>query len=287
MKHMEGKLLRLFVLSLLLVGVVACGSDDDDDDDSTPVVMEQEQEADGVFYADLQPANPLVAGAAKGLATLKLSGDDLHVNVLMDDGPSGMHMQHIHLGTAYATMANDTSADGYLDAAEATPVTGPMLVPFDGDLSSQMEGHHDFPSGRRFSYLESTSFTELLTDLWQPDEDPTDAMVKLTPNEMLRLEGKVIEVHGVSSSVDLPETVGSIDGKPAHETLPILCGVITRALGDGTGTGSEDGTGSETTGTSTGGTTPPTGTGGSIDTLKEIRAEANASAFSVLSYSIR
>ncbi|OFZ56533.1 MAG: hypothetical protein A2428_15220 [Bdellovibrionales bacterium RIFOXYC1_FULL_54_43] len=42
------------------------------------------------------------------------------------------------------------------------------------------------------------------------------------------LESRVIEIHGIDSSTNLPPTVQSDSGKPAQVTLPVACGVIVR-----------------------------------------------------------
>lgn len=259
MKTKKKKILTALLAGLMLAGLVSCGSDDNDDDTPTTSTPPQQEESDGTFVATLTPANPAVDGDVSGTATVTVSGDNLNVNVQMSNGPTGMHMQHIHTGSACATMSNDSNADGYLDANEASAVAGKILIPLDGDLDSQGGGSGTYPSGSSYSYSESGSLAQMLTDLWLPDTNTSDSIVKLPTNTKLNLPNLVVEIHGVPSGTTLPNTVGTIDGLPNHETLPIACGVLTRS---GTTTGGTTGTTTGgTTGTTTGGTTGTTTAG--------------------------
>ncbi len=249
MKYKLEKLTPL-VLGTCLLTLAACGSDDDDDGGGAPAPQQEERQA-GNFRAILSPVNANVSGLISGNADITLEGDTFEVRTNLNSAPNAPHSQHIHIGTACPEPTADTNGDGFVDAREAEAATGKIIIPLDNDLRAQTAGG-DFPSGATYSYSESTSFLAMLADLKLPDDDATDSMIKLGLSDELDLEGKVVEIHGVPSSVTLPATVQSIDGKDPHETLPIACGVITRVQTEETGTTTGDTSAAATTGTTTG-----------------------------------
>jgi len=125
-------------------------------------------------------------------------------------------------------MAADANGDGFLDVVEGVPTYGPILIPLDGDLSSQDAGGSDFPSGASYNYEQETSYAAMLGDLKLPDPNTEDAVTKLNASDLLQLEGRHVVIHGVMESADLPDTVATIADLPNHVTLPIACGVIQR-----------------------------------------------------------
>lgn len=220
-----------FALSLTLMGgVVSCGSDDDDDDDGVAPQLQQE---DGTFRASLSPLNSSVSGNTGGTAEFMIDGDTFKATVMVNGAPMALHAQHIHAGSACPTMADDANGDGFLDVVEGVPVYGPILIPLDGDLSSQDAGGSDFPSGRSYTYEQTTSYAAMLGDLNLPDPNPEDAVTKLG-GSLLNLEGRHVIIHGVMESADLPDSVASIADLPNFVTLPIACGVIERATAEET-----------------------------------------------------
>jgi hypothetical protein len=217
-----------FALGLsLLGGVVSCGSDDDDDDNN--VVVPQLQEEQGFFRATLTPLNASVAGNTSGTAEFRLDGDSFKAKLRVNGAPVALHAQHIHAAAACPTIDADTNKDGFIDVVEGLPAYGPILVPLDGDLSSQDAGGTEFPSGRSYEYEEETSYAAMLADLKLPDPNTEDAVTKLGASELLELEGRHVIIHGVVESADLPETVATIADLPRYVTLPIACGKIEKA----------------------------------------------------------
>jgi hypothetical protein len=218
----------------------------------------------------MSPLNTSVSGNPSGTARIAILGDEMVVNVDMDGVPARItHLQHIHAGSACPTAADDTNGDGFVDVVEGIPRYGAILVPLDGNLESQAGGRSTSPSADgdgSYNYLRRGSFSRFLADLQAPDENPADAVIKLQPGEALNLAGRHVIIHGVPADSNLPETVQTIEGAPAHATLPIACGVIERASGDIGGTIGGGTTGETTGGTggTTGGTTGDTGgtTGG-------------------------
>lgn len=256
----------LVIGTCMLTFVAACGSDDDDSGSGSRADEQQERQ-EGQYRVVLSPVNTNIAGEATGTGSFRIEGDEFEATINVDGAPTGIHMQHVHVGTRCATVGDDDNGDGYIDAVEAGNVSGGALIPLDSDLRAQEAGGR-YPSGRKYDYNESTSFQAMLADLRLPDADTNDTLVKLGADEDLNLEGKVVEIHGVPASTTLPSTVRGVDGMSPQQSLPILCGVITRedtgsTTGDtGTTTG-DDGSTTGDTGTTTGddgSTTGDTGT---------------------------
>lgn len=210
---------RVLSCALALGSVALLGACDDifgDDDDDREV-----------FRAVLQPLNAQVGGNVVGTATFVIDDGQLTASVEATGLDPVLHPQHIHAANQCPTAAADANNDGFIDVVEGVPSYGPILVPLDGDLSSQPAGQPDgFPQGQTIDYTESVSLSALLADLRAPDPDPNDPVAKLGANEELNLEGRHVVVHGVME--DLPNTVASIGGLPAKVTLPVACGTIVR-----------------------------------------------------------
>lgn len=217
------KCIPLALSLTLLGGVVSCGSDDDDDDGGITPQLQQEQ---GTFRATLTPLNAeKIPGDRTGTAEFTIDGDTFRAKVMVNGAPMALHAQHVHAGAACPTLEADTNGDGFIDVVEGVPTYGPILIPLDGDLSSQDAGGSEFPSGSSYEYQQETSYAAMLGDLNLPDPDTEDAVTKLN-GELLNLEGRHVIIHGVMESEDLPESVASIADLPNHVTLPIACGVI-------------------------------------------------------------
>lgn len=245
MKHkVVSKKFIPFALSLtLLGGVVSCGSDDDDDDD---VVVPQLQEEQGTFRATLSPLNTTIAGNTGGTVDFVIDGDSFKATAMVNGAPMALHAQHIHTGSSCPTMDADTNGDGFVDVTEGVPTYGPILVPLDGDLSSQEAGGSDFPSGKSYTYEQETSYAAMLGDLKLPDPNTEDAVAKLGATELLALEGRHVVIHGVMESDDVPDSVASIADLPNHVTLPIACGKIERVSEESDDTSTDDSSSDDT-----------------------------------------
>ena len=220
------KLLTPFILGTCLLTFVACGSDDDDDG-GTPAPPQQEQQQTGTFRATLSPLNSNVSGLVNGTADVVFEGDTFELKMNVAGSPEATHPQFIYLGTACPETPADANQDSFIDGIEAQSSAGKILIPLDDDLITQSAGG-TFPSGISYQYSESTSFLAMFAELKLPDENATDSITKLGTDDEINLAGKVIIVHGVPSTTNLPETVRGVDGAAAHETLPIACGVLVR-----------------------------------------------------------
>jgi Cu/Zn superoxide dismutase len=212
----------LALVSLAAISLVAAGCDDDDDDINNPPPPTTQ-----TFTAQLAALN---GTNANGTATFAVTGDELvaTVNVTGVD-PSIVHAQHIHLSATCPTSAADVNSDGFVSITEGAVSYGPVLVPLDGDLSSQAAGSTGFPTADAngvITFSSTTSVADLLADLRATDPDPTDLTVKIGANEDLDLANRTVVIHGVATTTTLPSTVETGGGATANPTLPIACGTI-------------------------------------------------------------
>ncbi len=121
--------------------------------------------------------------------------------------PSTFQLQHIHIGSACPTMADDANGDGYIDALEGLPSYGPALVPLDGDLNGQSAGASSYPSSDEnggYTYEKTADLKVMIEDLKKQDPNPNDAIVKLG-TKRLNLTNRHIIIHGVPEDTELPE----------------------------------------------------------------------------------
>ncbi len=214
------------ILGACLLTFVSCGSDDDDDG-GTQAPPQQEEQQTGTFRTILTPLNSNVSGLITGTAEVLYEGDTFEVKINVTGAPEAAHPQFIYLGTSCPETPADANQDSFIDGIEAQSTAGKILIPLDDELIAQSAGGN-FPSGANYQYSESTSFLAMFGELKLPDDNATDSITKLGINDDINLAGKVIIIHGVPSTTNLPETVRGVDGASAQETLPIACGVLER-----------------------------------------------------------
>lgn len=196
--------------------------------DSTPELPPQMQVTEGTYKAILRPYNFNVAGwIPNGMTDIKIVADQIEVNSWLDDSANVVHMQNIHLGTECPKIGHDTNQDGFIDFNESIQIANKVLIPLDSDLNSQSGGLNIYPKGN-FSYFQTASLKNMMSDLVAVDPDPSDLNAKLDPNESLNLEGKVIIVTGAAANRGLPETVSAVSNQTRELSIPIACGVIER-----------------------------------------------------------
>lgn len=225
--------LGMFGAGIVALGLGACDDASPSDITGTGeavVTEESGQEAHipgggrgtAVYMADLAPlnANPAFGiDAAGGKAIITERGGRLEVKVNARGlAPNTIHPQHIHVGDACPTDAQDVNTDGFVDVLEGVPTYGAILVPLDDDLAdlgSQLGGF-PVPENRNgaITYRASTSVDEL------------DAATQAAIGEDLSLSTRHIVLHGVAPDTGLPGSVASIGDFPAEVTLPVACGEI-------------------------------------------------------------
>jgi hypothetical protein len=180
------------------------------------------------YTAQLTTVNQNIPGnTAKGTAQFKIAGDELEIT-LTGEGmtPDMMILAHIH-GKAdgskvqCATQAADTNKDGFVDVVESEMVSGPVLIPLNGepqDLDLKNKAYPKSDKQGMIQYTKKVKLSTLMKNLKKKD--------KLTT---LTLENMVVNLHGVSKKATLPSTVKSEMKLPAWQTIPIACGEIKKA----------------------------------------------------------
>jgi hypothetical protein len=181
-------LLFLFCLAL----ITSCGKSVKD---KTLDEIQEESIPDGTYSAVLIPMNSVVSTHVSGDVKVKKYGDDFRVEVKLKGSPGGVHKQYLQTGSTCKDI-------------------GSKLVPFDDDLSGQIRGLNQFPSGN-YHYKRSTSYYLMLSDLHLPDDVSAEELVKLREWD-LPLEKRAVSVYAKTSSGE----------------LLMACGVLTRISTD-------------------------------------------------------
>lgn len=226
---------------LLLALVAACGGDSSSSGkgDSNRVVEDAEIEAQraaadgsniqGRYLAKFTTLNSQAVGTIPGSAQFMREEGRITAFVRLFAGsPSIAHFQNVHIGTRCPTISDDLNGDGYIDIEEAHKVVGPVIVPLDWDLGSQLGANRSwpraFPNGS-YEYTKETSFDLFWKDLKSTDRNTDDNIVKLAPDEGLSITGKVVMIQGVDENKVLPPSVAGYGRWRNYQTLPIACGI--------------------------------------------------------------
>ena len=210
---------------LCFLTLVSCGRGYVEDDGI------QEAISEGRYTAKINSLN-VSMGRYSGWLNISIFENQFWARVKVD-GPqsSQMHAQYIHINSTCPTMKDDLNHDGYLDFMEVYRVAGPILIPLDSNLNSQVKGLNDFPIMRRNSsfyyYSEASNSSWLMADLRRNDTYTDDMLTKLRPSESLNLSKRIIIIYGTKAERHFPESVSSFDGYPKQTSIPIACGEIT------------------------------------------------------------
>lgn len=190
--------------------------------------------AEEIYLAQFKTLNQQINGKIAGSVSLWIKEDKLVAYTRFFAGhPGVVHRQNVYLGKRCPEARDDINGDGYLDIVETGLVMNNIIIPLDGDLSSQMKGINLHPVGDQYGsyfYEKETRYSTFLKDLKAPDLFPEDNIVKLGRNEKLNLEGKSILIQGVAENSAIPDTVLSHGEVPAFKTLPVACGQFRKVL---------------------------------------------------------
>lgn len=223
MSTLQRVLPALSAIAALLLGLVG-----------TPVAGTPEASPSGeivTWRAVLVPLNSDINGRdTNGVAIFTASGDQLRLQIEIDGvAPDIQHLQHFHgfadsdQAATCPTMDADTNGDGVVDIKETEPLVGVTMVPFTDDPVSMEIVDATYPTAGAdgsYSYDQTVSLSEL-----------EQAFGDQFPGQQLDLEKRVVMVHTVPESTELPESVASLDDIPAQTTLPVTCGQIERIDG--------------------------------------------------------
>lgn len=222
------------LLGASLLTLAACGNNDSGSSKKKQPQANMLIAEDGHYQATLSPINAHLAGDVAGTALVKVVGDSLTFEVKVNGSPAQVvHSQNIHIASECPTLSSDENKDGVIDAVEAQKSYGPVIIPLDNDLRTQVEKDAKFPTSDftgNYFYRQNVSMNEMLKDLSQKDNDSSDNIVKLNSN--LGLEGRQIVIYGVAADAALPDSVATINGQAKHSGLPIACGSFIKIAGE-------------------------------------------------------
>lgn len=186
------------------------------------------------YLAKFKTLNPQISGILSGSATIYMNDKDVKAFVRLFAGsPNTGHMQNVFIGDRCPGLQDDLNFDGFIDIKEALKAVGSIIIPLDGDISSQKAEGDIFPladASGSYSYDKEAKLKKFMKDLRAEDKNPNDNIVKLYPYEELNLEGKVVLIQGVADGTVLPKTVATSGSRKSVQTLPIACGVFKRTL---------------------------------------------------------
>ncbi|MQS89870.1 hypothetical protein [Companilactobacillus mishanensis] len=181
------------------------------------------------YKADIVPLNEDKIGKKPhGTASFEVSGNDLIINIEMNDTPENtQHWEHFHgfpdgKEAQISTSAQDANGDGFVDLPETKPVSGTTMVPFNDAPEEMNIPNDEYPVSDANGHFEYKKVVPL---------DALQAKFKEAFGDTnLNLDKRVIYIHGVPDSLELPSTVGGAVGEyDAHVTLPIAVGKIVKA----------------------------------------------------------
>jgi hypothetical protein len=166
-----------------------------------------------------------------GVAAVKRDGDVFSAFVKIKSGQRATTLrQAIYTGRRCPTIKDDLNKDAHIDIQEALVAMGKIIIPLDSNVDSQIGGINNYPNSDSFSgsyfYQATGSFDRMFADLKAPDQNETDNIVKLGPNEGLTFPGRIILIQGANEKVFFPPTVATIEGEKVHRSIPIACGVL-------------------------------------------------------------
>lgn len=221
----------LWLFCLLMI-CISCGRTGNPYREELALNLRQEQQ--GYYRAKLRPIQRKFSRSLYGQGSFYLKDIQFYASVyLKTPWKRVTHLQFIHTGDRCPTIEDDSNRDGYLDFYEARKISGRILIPLDKDLVTQLKGFTDYPTSNEngdYFYSEAASAPWMMSDLRKKDYKPQNALEKISSNDELDLIKRVLIVYGVPHFFNLPESIRSFDGYPAHMSIPISCAEIVETV---------------------------------------------------------
>lgn len=176
---------------------------------------------------------PMNIGHAMGqtvTGTVSLDERDGELNITVDAGglAPGMHLAHLHgfpvqdPGEAACPQLDaDANGDGIVDLLETRDAAGVTLIPLTEDPASLSIMSESYPDAEEDGQLQYIQFVDL---------SALEQAMRETYGTPPALGNRVLFIHGVPQEAGLPDTVQSLEGVPAHLTLPIGCAELGPGL---------------------------------------------------------
>jgi hypothetical protein len=231
MNKMMKKTLPLIALCFL----AACSDSSSSKSKSAPESIQNEiiaadgSNVNGIYATEMWPINYNLHLKQLGMVSVSRSGDMFEARMNLKYAPKSTVLKTaIYTARRCPNINDDLNKDAYIDILEARVAIGKITIPFDNDLDSQMGGHSFSASGEdgKYAYHQSASFERLFADLKAEDENPSDEMIKIGPEDGLTFPGRIVLVQGLTESIPLPATVATSDGESSHQSIPVACGVL-------------------------------------------------------------
>lgn len=225
----------LSILALLLTSSCFETRTANDQDNDSQIGQIENIKADGSniqgdYSANIWPINYNLQFRTIGTVGIRRINDLFKVSTIMQYGPKGsMVRQAFYNAKRCPNIHDDLNKDAYIDIEETRKVIGKMIIPFDGDIDSQLGGNSIYPfvdlSGK-MEYSGIASFSRMFEDLKAPDPDIKDQISKIGINEGITFAGRIVLFQGVHKKVKLPQTVATEEGLNINEVTPIGCAVL-------------------------------------------------------------
>ena len=219
-------LILIFLLSLVLI---SCGQKESLN--KKFVSLESMPKKDeGIFKANILPLNSSLTSISSG--QIKIIWDTqmfLSESKVVGSDPGVKHLQFIMSSSQCPSDEDDLNHDSVIDINELLTISGNILVPLDSDVSEQLNGMDYGPISNEigdFTYRRSSSRIDFWNDLTLPDPDFYDHVGKISENDKLELNKRVVVILGVSSEKEIPQTVKSFWDLPVELSIPIGCGKL-------------------------------------------------------------
>lgn len=186
----------------------------------TPAIAE-------TWRGEINPINQEQTGQVPGgTLTVTVEGGEVSFELDSTGFSPGMHLAHLH-GFAISDPQEarcpapdaDGNGDGFIDLIETEESAGTTMIPLTENMESLEIASQTYPEADgegRMSYSRTIDLASLEEAVRERFDSP------------LALENRVLFVHGVAEDAGLPETVRSLEGVPAHVTLPIACAELER-----------------------------------------------------------
>ena len=179
-----------------------------------------------IYRAEILPLNADKIGtSAHGDVEFTIDGDNLHIKLEMFDTPENIrHWEYFHgfPDGKEADIPTMGHHDGFIDLPETEVVSGTTMVPLDAAPHKMCIPNNNYPVADKtgyYSYEKNVPYHELLAKFKEAFGD-----------DSLQLDKRVVYIHGVPNSLELPDTVGGKinDKYDQHVTLPIAAGKIRK-----------------------------------------------------------
>jgi hypothetical protein len=159
------------------------------------------------YHSELKPINGQTKfNQASGVANIESDGSGTHMALQMQGVASDAKQVYwVRELPRCPSMKDDTNGDGVIDAVEEAKVAGEIVAVTDHEAEMSVAN-------------EGNGWTNLNL-----------IAQKINSSALPNMNNRVLVVHGISESAQVPASVSSVGGLPVFLTIPIACGRIELA----------------------------------------------------------